>query len=451
MPADNYYAPGKVVVELTQAANALVSPLISDTVAGGVNASFGLEIVDAALALLSVQSITRLHSEIGPFDVDPALLDSLRATYVIRLPEDTDLDVVTTALGALEEVANVELVGLCDLTATPNDLQFSDQWGLDKIRAPLAWDRQKGSDSVKIAVVDSGCDANHPDLAPRLGTALRGKGWDFCENPIAKAGETRDGDFTSPDDDPQDENGHGTAMAGIIGAATDNSIGIAGVTWNCRIFAARVVCRTITAAGTVGAACNSDELAKAIRWAGEWAHVANVSLVNPVGDSKHVRDAVNYALQANTTVVASMGNDNSNILRYPAAYPGVIAVGAINKLGFQWIGDPNKGSNTGNHMSVSAPGSKIKTLDLYATFGSPQYTEATGTSPAAAFVSGVAALLYSCNINLTPRQVKEIIEDTASHSVPDESWAWPNAVYGHGIVDAKAAVDRVLDGPLPPP
>lgn len=102
-------------------------------------------------------------------------------------------------------------------------------------------------------------------------------------------------------------------------------------------------------------------------------------------------------------------------------------------------------------MSVSAPGSKIKTLDLFATFGSPQYAEVSGTSPAAAFVSGVAALLYSCNINLTPGQVKQIIEDTASHNVATDGWTWPNAVYGHGIVDAKAAVDRALDGPLPSP
>ncbi|MEU6747262.1 S8 family serine peptidase [Spirillospora sp. NPDC046719] len=440
MPAEGY-APGKIVVELTQDLNAYVSPLISDTVEGGTFTGFGVEIIDAVLTFLPVQSITRLYGEIEPYDVDPELLDAMHATYVIRLTEDTDLDAVMTALGAVPGVSNVEPVGLGQLEVNPNDPQFGDQWGLDRINAPLAWDRQKGSDTVKITVVDTGTDKNHPDLAPRLG-----KGWDFCENPTVKPGEVPTGDFTSPDDDPQDENGHGTMMAGIIGAVTDNGVGIAGVTWAGKILTARCVCRTNTPGGQPGAGCNTDEMAKAIQWAGEWSHVANVSLNSLIGDLKHLRDAVNYALQAKTTVVAAMGNDASNAPRYPAAYDGVIAVGAMTQPGYQWFKQ-----NTGNHMSVSAPGSHIKTLNLYATFGSPQYAEVDGTSPAAAFVSGVAALLYSCNINLTPRQVKQIIEETASHNVPDPGWQWPNPVYGHGIVDARRAVDRVLDGPLPPP
>ncbi|MFG1798380.1 S8 family serine peptidase [Nocardia sp. NPDC049149] len=449
--SSEYYAPGKVVVELTADANSIVSEYITDTVEAGAYTAFGIEVVDGALSWLSVESITRLYAAVEPYDVDPDLLASMLATYVIRFPEDTDVDGVVSELMALAEVVNAEPVGLCELAVTTaNDPRLVDQWGLDAIKAPLAWDRQKGTDNIKVTVIDTGCDSNHPDLAPRLGTSLRGKGWDFCENPTCYGGERRVGDYTSPDDDPQDENGHGTGMAGIIGAATDNGIGIAGVTWGCRLFAARVACRTELPGGGVGAACNSDEMAKAIQWAGEWSHVANISMVNLYGDNKHVRDAVNYALQAKTTVVAAMGNDNSNILRYPAAYPGVIAVGAINKLGYQWVAGPSKGSNTGNHMSVSAPGSKIATLDLYSTWGSPQYTEATGTSPAAAFVSGVVALLYSCNVGITPRQVKQILEETASHVVPDP-WTWPNSVYGNGIVDAKAAVDRVLDGPMPPP
>jgi subtilisin family serine protease len=440
MPAEGY-APGKIVVELSQDVNASVSSQIPDTLDAGMFTGFGNEIIDAALAFLPVQSITSLYGEIEPYDVDTELLDSMHATYVIRLDEDTDLDSVMGVLGEVPGVANVEPVGFGRLEATPNDPQFSDQWGLDRINAPLAWDRQTGSDSVKITVVDSGTDKNHPDLAPRLG-----KGWDFCENPTVRPGEQRTGDFTSPDDDPQDENGHGTGMAGIIGAATNNSFGIAGVTWAGKILTARCACRTQTPSGQLGAGCNTDEMAKAIQWAGEWSHVANVSLVSLIDDTKHLRDAVNYALQAQTTVVAAMGNDGDNRLRYPAAYPGVIAVGAMTKTGFQWFSQ-----NTGNHMSVSAPGSHIKTLDLFASFGSPQYADASGTSPAAAFVAGVVALMYSCNINLTPRQVKQIIEETASHNVPDPNWQWPNPVYGNGIVDARRAVDRVLDGPLPPP
>lgn len=436
MPDDGY-VPGKLVVELTAEANELVSPLIPDTLDGGIFTSIGVDVIDAVLTSLPVQAITRLYGEIEPYDVDPDLLSSMHATYVIRLDEDTDLDAAIAGLGALPVVVNVEPVGIGRLEAVPNDPRYAEQWALDTIRASDAWDRQKGADTVRITVVDTGCDKNHPDLAPRL----KG-GWDFCEKPWVPSGVVRTGDFTSPDDDPQDENGHGTSMAGIIGAATNNGLGVAGVTWAGEIYAARCVCRAINPDGTIYAGLNTDEMAKAIQWGGAVSHVISVSLISLFGDTKHVRDAVNYALQAKTVVVASMGNDGSNIVRYPAAYPGVIAVGAIQRQGYPW-----PFSNTGFHISVSAPGSNILTLDLYSTFGSPQYSVGSGTSQAAAFVAGVAALVLSCNMSLTPAEVKQIIEDTASKSVPDPGWQWPNAVYGNGIVDAKAAVDRALGGP----
>lgn len=448
MPIE-HFAAGKIIVELSEAANSLISPLITDTIDNSIT-TFGIDSIDAILSMLPVKYIRRLHGEIEPFDIDQQLITSLHSTYLIRFSVEVDLDLLLTALNAIEWVVNAEPVFFGDLAAVPNDPQFHQQWGLDMIRAPLAWDREKGSNIVKIAVIDTGCDMNHPDLAGRLGGAIQGWGKDFCEDPIARKGETRTGDFTSPDDDPQDELGHGTVMAGILGAMTDNAIGVAGVTWGCRIYALRVACRTIKRDGSVGVAVNSDELAKAIRWAGEWAHVANISM--SINDSKHLRDAIAYALAAKTTVVASMGNLNTNVSFYPAAIQGVIAVGAVDKNGYRWA-EPDKGSSTGSHICVAAPGAGVLAPDLYATFGSPQYVVASGTSAAAAFVSGVVALLYSCNINITPRQVKQIIEDTASKTIIPgyQTLDWPNGDFGYGIVDAKAAVDRVLDGPLPPP
>ncbi|MCX2729193.1 S8 family serine peptidase [Saccharopolyspora sp. NFXS83] len=445
MPVE-IYAPDKIAVELTPEANALVPPSLPDSVQDGVFTSFGVDLVDAALQFLQVQSITRLYREIEPYDVDPALLESMRGTYVVRFAGTVDLATIIQVLATTPGVAHVERVGMGGPAVTPNDPKLAEQWGLDAIRAPLAWDRQKGAGFTKIAVIDSGCDKSHPDLAPRLLG-----GWDFCENPSVPAGFQRVGDFTTPDDDPQDEAGHGTAMAGILGAATNNGVGVAGTTWAGAIRAGRVVCRTLhQVTGELGSALNTDELAKAVKWGGEWSHVVNLSLYSPA-NAKHLSDAVQYALQARTVLVAGMGNFNNNVPLYPAAYPGVIAVGAIQKQRFRWVQGGSQGSNTGTHISVTAPGKNIAGLDLWASFGSPQYGSSTGTSPAAAFVSGVAALLISCNVQLTAAQVKQVIEDTASTSVGEGGLPWPNPSYGHGVVDARAAVDRVLDGPLPPP
>jgi subtilisin family serine protease len=145
-----------------------------------------------------------------------------------------------------------------------------------------------------------------------------------------------------------------------------------------------------------------------------------------------------------------MGNDNNHILAFPAAYPGVIAVGAITLLGERWVQSSTVGSNTGLHISVAAPGEDIWSTDLFASFGSPQYTVASGTSVAAPFVAGVAALIYACNRQLKPSQVKKINEQTANKTVPVVGLPFPNPVYGNGIVDARAAVDCALDGPIPP-
>lgn len=446
-------APGKLVVELTQQMNALVSPLIPDNLQGGVFTSFDVPLVDAALALLSVQSITRLYGDVEPAEgVSAALIESMRATYVLRFSEDTDLDFMMSVLGAASGFANIEPVGIVQAAANPNDPIFAgsqppkNQWGLAKIRAPEAWDRQTGSYLVNITVVDSGCDKDHPDLAPRLM-----HGWDFCEDPRPPAPWKRTGDFTSPDPDPQDELGHGTSIAGILGAATNNGIGISGVTWSGNLFPARVVVRTINAdTGEISSISNTDEVAKAIKWAGTFSHVINVSLVT-TRNTRHLGQAVEYAVQRGATITAAMGNDNNNIPNFPAAYPGVIAVGAISETGERWVVNPTVGSNTGLHISISAPGANIWSTDLFGSFGSRQYSSGSGTSLAAPYVAGVAALLYSCNRQLQPSQVKTIIEQTANRSIPSGDLPWPNSLYGNGVVDARAAVDQVLDGPIPPP
>lgn len=202
------------------------------------------------------------------------------------------------------------------------------------------------------------------------------QGRDFCEDQRPPAPWQRTGDFTLPDDDPQDELGHGTAVAGILGAATNNAIGMASVTWSGNIFPARVAVRPVNSlTAEVSSIANTDEEAKAIKWAGTFSHVINISMTTR-HNSKHLRLAVEYAFTAGC--------------------------------------HDRRCNGQRRHKCAGLSGCILRQLQ--------------------------------------PSQVKIIIEQTANRNIPPPvGLPWPNSVYGHGIVDARAAVDRVLDGPLPPP
>jgi hypothetical protein len=150
------------------------------------------------------------------------------------------------------------------------------------------------------------------------------------------------------------------------------------------------------------------------------------------------RDAVAYAIAQGCVVVAAMGNDDVSTLHYPAAYPNVVAVGAVNQSD-QRVSIPpyGWGSNTGSHIDVVAPGVTIRSTDW-----DNAYSYKQGTSMAAPHVSGVAALIKSCKSSLTGSQVAQIIRDTSRALKDDPADPVPNDRYGHGIVDAKAAVDQ---------
>ncbi|MFD1424617.1 S8 family peptidase [Laceyella tengchongensis] len=255
---------------------------------------------------------------------------------------------------------------------TPNDPYFSTrQYGPQKIQAPQAWDITEGS-GAKIAIVDTGVQSNHPDLAGKVVG-----GWDFVDN----------------DSTPQDGNGHGTHCAGIAAAVTNNSTGIAGTAPKASILAVRVLDNS--GSGTWTAVANGITYA-----ADQGADVISLSLGGTVGNSG-LQQAVNYAWNKGSVVVAAAGNAGTTAPHYPAYYSNAIAVASTDQ-------NDNKSSFStyGSWVDVAAPGSSI-----YATYPTSTYASLSGTSMATPHVAGVAGLLASQGRSAS--NIRAAIENTA--------------------------------------
>jgi hypothetical protein len=313
---------------------------------------------------------------------------------------------------------------------------FSLQWGLTKINCPAAWDRNKGSASVTVAVVDTGIDLDHPDLQPLLIA-----GWDAVDITTAPPPGFRfEGDNLTRDNDPQDEVGHGTHVAGTIAAVSDNNVGVAGVNWFCQLMPVKVLTRLVRISdGRVTGTGTSVDVAAGIRWAVDHgAHIINMSLGSS-GSTFVEQDAVAYAVSRGVLVIAAMGNDGTSSPSYPAAYPNVVAVGAVDqsdrKAAF---------SQTGAHIDVVAPGVGIRSTDW-----DNGYSNKNGTSMATPHVAGVAALVKSCKMSLTAAEIAQILRDTARNLRDNPTDPVPNNSYGFGLIDARAAIDRAC--PIIPP
>ncbi len=314
-------------------------------------------------------------------------------------------------------ISYIEPEYLVHIQAIPNDPAFlQQQWNLKILGLETTWDTVKGSQDITVAVIDTGILVDHPDLQGNIT-----KGYDFIDD---------DNDPTDTDPDFS----HGTHVAGIIGAVTNNNEGIAGINWNIKIMPIRVI--------GPGGSGGYSALIAGIHWAVDNdADIINLSLAGSV-DSASLKDAVNYAVDHNVTVVAAAGNNGSSPILYPAQYPEVISVGAIG---------PNKErayySNYGPNLDIMAPGGdnsvsshNYNTILSTAGFmnnGTPtyQYTWSQGTSMATPHVTGLIALLYSQGIN-TPEQVVSLIKDTAD----DLGIAGPDDQYGAGLININKAL-----------
>lgn len=280
----------------------------------------------------------------------------------------------------------------------PNDALYSRyQWNLPSIAVEEGWTLSRGDEGVIIAVLDTGVQSSHPDLQGRLHAGKN----------IVNTGQ-------QPDDDV----GHGTHVAGIIGASVNNGEGVAGVSWYNKIMPVKVL--------DSSGAGSTYSVAQGIIWAVDnGAKVINMSLGN-YAKADFLHDAIKYAYERDVVLIAASGNDNTERPGYPAAYPEVFAVAATGSNN-----EKASFSNYGDYIDVAAPGDSIAS-----TYPGSQYAALSGTSMASPHVAALAGLIRSINPELTNEEVMDIMRTSAR----DLGTSGKDKYFGYGEID----VDKAL-------
>jgi subtilisin family serine protease len=320
---------------------------------------------------------------------------------VLDLPAEADEAAFANALQNRPEVEFAEL----DRVVRPADVLPNDPWfanwegHLRRIQAPTAWATTVGSSNVVIAILDTGVDTNHEDLAGKIVP-----GWNTYNN----------------NSSTMDVSGHGTAVAGTAAAASNNGVGVASVCWSCRIMPIRVSDMT-------GYATYSS-IAAGLTWAADHgARVANISYI--VSDSSAVTSAAQYFQGKGGVVTSSAGNYST--FSNSADNPYILTVSATDQFDVIY-----SYSNTGKNIDVAAPG------DSFTTQMGGGYVSTGGTSYSAPIVAGVAALVMSVNPQLSGDQVQNIVKQSAD----DLGAAGWDPIYGMGRVNAARAVSMAGTG-----
>jgi len=396
------FAPGEVLVGVHR--DAALFAKGGDATAGNLDELS----VWAGVSLLGVDELTItdaadapifLRLRVKPGD-EMATIAQLQKMSAVAFAEPNWI--VHAALGSAEESPTPVL---------PSDPLFrANQWGMQRIGAPRAWAISQGS-TIQVAIVDSGIDFNHPEFAGRI---LPGK------------------NYITPGAPPQDTAGHGTHIAGIIGAGLNNGVGVVGL-------APHVIIDPRKTLNSFGVGTVAD-VALSIREAADaGAKIINLS-VTIGAPSIALETAVNYAVAKGILLVAAAGNNAPNPVFWPAAYAGVLAVAATDRSDQRTYY-----SNTGA-VDLAAPGGLSSQL-IYSTWPTgikgcidtpTGYCTAFGTSMSAAYVSGVAALVWGMRPELTLIQIRNLLLETARRT------GAPSTDLGAGRLDAQAAVRQAL-------
>lgn len=344
------------------------------------------------------------------------------------LEADTNSDSLIQQLKSEGIIDYAEPVGFFKIKQDAPDSLVATQWYLDMIDVAGAWNVSRGMPDIILGVIDTGIDYTHPDLSRCLwinaaedlngnGIADAGDlngidddgngfvddvmGWDFTDAPRFADG----GDYETPDNDPMDEyqSGHGTQIAGIIAGGNEEGSGIRGIAPSVKVMNLR--------AGTASGYLEEDDVARALLYAiGNGARIINMSF-GDVALSRFLKDVIHYAYEQGAIIIASAGNEATDLIHYPSGLPEVVSVGASNQS------DNRAGfSNFGTTLDMVAPGSNI-----FSTAIGGGYNTINGTSFSAPMVSACAALLLSVDPFLEAEQVRNILK-TSSEDILIKGW-----------------------------
>ncbi len=343
------------------------------------------------------------------FDAKSRNKESLNNIVELKVNSPMEIGYIVAKLSKLPEVEWAEPQYIYDLAFTPNDSLYNNQYSLQKINAEAAWDITKGSRDIVIAIVDTGVDWDHPDLAGNIWTneeELNGtagvdddnngyvddiRGWDF-------GGTTGVADNNPMEDQPD----HGTHVAGIVGAVTNNNTGVASIGYNCRIMAVKTAQDNIR--DSFGRALISYGYQGIIYAVDNGAKVINCSW-GSYSFSSAFQAVIDYAVANGVLLVGAAGNENNRDAIYPGNYKGALSVGYSNS---QDLRDPS--SNYGEKVDLFAPGSGI-----FDTWQNNTYAQLSGSSMASPLVAGIAGLVFTKFPEYSPLQVAEQIRVNADN------------------------------------
>ena len=380
------------------------------------------------------RAATTINSRVGARVIEefPAL-----GWQRVKLPGYLSVNQAVSRYQSEAEIETAQPNYIYNLLATPNDTRFSDLYGMQKISAPLAWDLTTGSQNVVVAVIDTGIKYTHEDLAANMWTnsgEINGNGIDDDNNGFVD--DFYGYDFFFNDSNPDDEHGHGTHVAGTIGAVGNNNIGVVGVNWNVRMMAIKIY--NSTGNGSTSAMLvNAYNYVRMMKLRGVNIRITNNSYGGcdeACSYDQATKDALDALGSENVLQVFAAGNNNRNIETnpfFPASYntPSILSVASSdqndNRSGFSNYGAAS--------VDIAAPGSGIlSTIRLSANYGSM-----SGTSMASPHAAGAAALLAAHNPNLSAASLKATLMNTV-----DPLAQWGGFVKTGGRLNALKALQN---------